>query len=168
MSTNPPDIVTMIGEQLSALQARRAVLVDEVELIDSKMAKIAAQLGIELPEQGSPSLPRLPLPQKSNKRYEGSLPETMMGLLLEADRGYSRPELKAALLKTAAAPTVIKNENTFYNAVKRYIKADKLVEIEGLLYHPNRAPLEEDDGLDSTRLPANVTLFEQKKTATDQ
>ncbi|SFK43912.1 hypothetical protein SAMN03159338_4243 [Sphingomonas sp. NFR04] len=78
----------------------------------------------------------------------------MLEILMAADHGYSRSEMKDAL--SAASPLfrsqIEKNVNTFYNNVSRYLKAGKIVDVEGYLYHALRAPSDdtsEDDGADN-------------------
>ena len=165
MSDSIHSALRVITDELAALQEKRDVLAAEIEEIDGKLARIADQLGVKLP--GTVSLPRLTA-QKAHPRFAGSMPEAMMKFLLEADKGYSRAEVKAALRDGPNGETIRKNENTYYNAVKRYIQTGKIVEINGLLYHPDRAPTEASDADRTDSLPENVTLFTSKKTAADQ
>lgn len=158
--TGHTSIADLITEQLSSLFSKRDELLRDVAAIDAKIEGIANQLGVELPAAPA-DLPRLHHRPRVDKRYAGSLPEAIVDTLLSATRGYTRAELKAVLRDTPAGETIKKNENTYYNAVKRYIGADKIVEIDGLLYHPDRAPLPEgQDDPTGKHLPSNVaSLF---------
>lgn len=161
MTQAPFNLVEAISNELAALQAKRDALAGEISEINRKIANIARQLGIEPPEQPMSTLSRLAPPPPVDQRHIGSVPEAMMQVLREADRGYTRPELKKILRDGPAGESVRKNENTYYNAVKRYLTAGKIVEIGGYIYHPDRAPLENGESDPrGTHLPANVTLFE--------
>ena len=66
----------------------------------------------------------------------------MLDVLLHADKGMSRLELRAELSKNEKFRAQLdRNINAFYNNVMRYIRSDKIVEVNALLYHADRAPL---------------------------
>lgn len=149
--------VTPVVDQLEALQRERAEHVARIEEIDTRVAKVAELLGIDLgPLLTAKMLPRL---KREDKRTLGTLGEAMLNALLSADRGYSRTELKAEVRKNPKfAAQLNRNANAFYNNVVRYIRTGKIVEMEGLLYHPDRAPLPEgEEDPTGQHLPANVS-----------
>lgn len=152
MANDSLTFVKLISDQLLALTKEREDLLAKVDEIDAKMQGIAKQLGVELPAPTS-ALPRLPHEPQPHPKYVGSMPAAMMDILLHAERGYTRVELKKLVRESEAGEAVKKNENTFYNAVKRYLDKNKIVDIDGLLYHPDRAPqIDEGD-----MFPPNVT-----------
>jgi hypothetical protein len=159
MDPNLSSMLTAIMQELNALQERRASLVTEVQDIDTKLAGIAKLVGLQNEAVVPPNLNRLALPGVVDKRHVGSLPERMMQLLLEADRPHTRASLKALLKEDSkVGETVKRNENTFYNAVARYVRNNKVVEVDGFLYHPDRAPLPEgQEDPTGQHLPANVS-----------
>lgn len=160
MTQAPFNLIEAISNELAGLEAKRDMLAGEISEINRKIANIARQLGIDPPEQPISTLPRL-APPPLDQRHIGTLPEAMMQVLRDADRGYTRPELKKILRESPSGESVRKNENTFYNAVKRYLAAGKVVEIDGYIYHPDRAPLANGESdPQGTHLPTNVTLFE--------
>jgi hypothetical protein len=84
---------------------------------------------------------------------------------LEADKGYSRLELRELIhAEPRFRDQMERNVNAFYNNVIRYLRGGKIVEIDGLLYHPDRAPLPEGEPDPSgEHLPANVSLFPDRR-----
>lgn len=162
MTQDPINLVQAIASELTALQGKRDALVSEVSEIDGKIAAIAAQLGLKA--SAPTPLARL-APRVVDKRHVGTVPEAMMQVLLDADRGYTRAELKQELRKGPMGDSIRKNENTYYNAVKRYLDNDKIVERGGYLYHPDRAPLPDGEADPSGRhLPSNVSnLFADRE-----
>jgi hypothetical protein len=156
MEQNLSNVLTAITDQLKALHHDRAEHVRRIQEIDAKVAVIAKQLGVE-PPAPSPPMERLAPPP--DKRVAGSMPERMMDILYGASAPFTRLTLKAALRDDPqVGDTVRRNENTFYNAVKRYLDRGKIVELDGYLYHPDRAPL--PDGTEDPtgqHFPSNVS-----------
>jgi hypothetical protein len=154
---NLPSVLQMISDQLNALQSERAGLIERIAQIDEKLEKAAAQLGLEpnVIAAAQPSLDRLP---RQDSRSVGTMPGEIVNILYAADKGYTRTELKDALRATRFAQQIENNQNGFYNAVIRYLKLKKIVEVDGFLYHPSRAPLPEgQEDPTGTHLPANVS-----------
>lgn len=166
-NTSSPPFVQLITRQLELWAEQRAEFKRQIDEIDRKIAEAAKALGVDLSEalMPEPDLPRLPT-HKPHHRSEGSFAQYIRDFMANADRGYTRVELKAALREAdpRSAEMINRNENLFYNTVKRLIDRD-LSEIDGVLYDKRRAPL--DDGLGATPIErwANVTHL---KTATDQ
>ena len=70
----------------------------------------------------------------------------IIDILYRADKGFSRTALRDELMATERFRDQInKNVNSYYNNVSRYKKQGKIVEINSLLYHPDRAPLPDGD-----------------------
>lgn len=90
--------------------------------------------------------------------------ERMRQMLLTADRGYTRADLRAELSKEPKfAEQISRNANSFYNNVIRNLKAGKMVEVDGHLYDPARAPADEPDQEGTTaglRLVTPVRKFD--------
>ncbi|MEA3049182.1 MAG: hypothetical protein QOG84_1018 [Sphingomonadales bacterium] len=165
MQENPSPVAQVLAE-MEALQSERATHVARIVEIDRKAAKIAELLGVSLASSpaSTPSIPRL---QREDRRSAGTMSQAMLEILLKAEKGYTRLELKEEIRKTPKfAEQLDRNVNAYYNNVLRYIRGGKIVEVDGLMYHPDRAPLPEGEEDPSGRhLPPNVSpLFAERKT----
>lgn len=151
-------MLAAMTERLKALMAKRAEHYAQIREIDEQLGGIARQLGLDPAEllSATPELPRL---AKVDKRTEGTIPARVMEYLLKADQAHTRKSLKHLMLADPDFGSSIRhNENTFYNAVARYIRQGKIVEIDGALYHPDRAPLPDgEDDPTGKHLPSNVS-----------
>lgn len=158
MDSTLTPMLAAIVEQLTSLQAERATLSARVDEIDGEMAFIAKRLGVNADDfRPESTLPRLSA--TVDKRHVGSMPERVLEILLNAEGPMTRTDVKKVLKADERfAPSINKNENTFYNNVKRYIRTDKIIERDGFLYHPDRAPLPEgSDDPDGKHFSANVS-----------
>lgn len=137
--------------------------------IDRKLKKAAQALGVDLPIGDTTGAvgPRLPPPAGGTPETIGS---AMLNILLKADRGLSRSEVRDELVKFPKFNEQIsRNANAYYNTVGRYLKRGWLVEAEKHLYHPERAPLPEG-ATDPTgqHLSSNVApLFRDRSEKAD-
>lgn len=159
MNTDSP--LKLIMERFEEMVAERDAHLQEAARINEKLLSIAVQLGIDDPTSviGEKVVPnRLP---KEDKRSEGTMSAAMLELLYAADRGYNRRELRELVEETPKFKEQLdRNTNSFYNNVSRFLKAGKIVEIDGLLYHVDRAPLPEGEDDPSGQHLSNVaTLF---------
>lgn len=161
MAQNPLSILEALMRHLTDLTAERETHVARVAEIDSQMTKAAKQLGIDLNEVEVVSGTRLPRLQKAHAPDPLTMGGSLVQILLEADKGYSRTEARAELVKIAKFKAQLDNNmNAFYNTVSRYVKKGAIVDIDGLLYHPDRAPLPEGEEDPSGQHLSNVaTLF---------
>lgn len=156
-------VITAVVEQLSALNKEREELLSRVQQIDEKVARLARSLGVEPGQMASPTSHARRL-ARPDARSEGSMAERMRQMLLTADRGYTRADLRAELSKEPKfAEQISRNANSFYNNVIRNLKAGKMVEVDGHLYDPARAPADEPDQEGTTaglRLVTPVRKFD--------
>jgi hypothetical protein len=163
MTDSRVPFLDVLARQLELLGERRQALIDEILEIDRKLASIAKTMGVDVSEvRADPVGP--PLPKRSvDPRSEGTMPQFLRDFLSKADRGYTRKELKEVLRNADPkfAASLNRNENGFYNAVKRLIGSNQALEIEGVIYDAARAPRDQEPQL----FGGNVTLL---KTAADQ
>lgn len=159
MSTNPA--LQLIMGKIEALVAQRDEFLRRAEAISRQIVTAAEQLGLTQAELAGLKSPTARLAAE-DKRSEGTMSAKILDILYTADKGYTRVALKNELMETPRfREQITNNVNTFYNNTSRYLKKGKIVEISGLLYHPDRAPLEGAE--DENRLPENVTLFTGKR-----
>lgn len=158
MTQNHSSLADAMMRHISDLIDERHSHEQRIEEIDEALAKAARQLGVPVSDisEPGPSLPRL---RKEARPQDMSMGQGMLAILLAADHGYSRSEMRNELVKTPKfAEQIGHNVNMFYNTVARYLKKDKIVDIDGLLYHPQRAPLPEgEEDPSGQHLPANVS-----------
>lgn len=162
--TKPP-FFDLISRQLDLLLDKRSGLQKEIDEIDARLTEVGKTLGLDIDEIIATASQRLP--KRSAERREGTMTQCIRDILSNAQQGVTRPELKE-LVRTSDekfADMLRRNENGFYNAVKRGIDRQEIREIDGVLYDFNRAP--EEDGTSSVD---DATLFTtiDKKTATVQ
>ena len=153
----------LLSRQLELLAERRAALCDEIAEIDRKLASVAKAIGVDLSE-AAPDPVGPPLAKREHPGSKGSMAQYIRDFFREADRGYTRKELKEIVRKVNAKfeESISRNENGFYNAVKRAISANDIAEIDGVLYDFSRAPSGENT---QSLFPSNVSIL---KTTTDQ
>jgi hypothetical protein len=132
------DLTSAVTKQIRRLTDQRAELVRQLAEIDARLAQVAQVLNI-----ASDSLVASPSPVKIDSRRAGSLIETAIQMLFDAENGYARPELKN-LLKAhpSHADSLRRNENSYYNMVKRAVGRKEIEERNGRLYHPSKVPPE--------------------------
>lgn len=148
----------LVSSQFESLLCEREEHLRKAAEVEQRLRLIGEQLGIELPFDSKPSPTRL---VSEDKRSTGTMSARMLSILLEANRGYSRVELRDELaMEPKFYEQLTRNLNSYYNNITRYLRSGKVVEVNGLLYHPNRAPLPEGE-VDPTgqHLPANVTTL---------
>jgi len=144
METNLPPVLQMINDQLAGLYEERTRLVDRVMAIDEQIAKVARSLGID--GGGIPEVSNVPRLSRPDLRSVGTMAEKISMILLAADRGYTRGDLRDELKKEPKfADSINRNANTFYNNVARMLKTNRVKEVDTLLYHPDRAPSDDPD-----------------------
>jgi hypothetical protein len=81
------------------------------------------------------------IPHRVDDRRAGTMTEHLLALVEgSADAGLSRGELKTALLASKFRENVLRNENGYYNAIKRCLNRTEIVEVGRRLYHPSKAP----------------------------
>jgi hypothetical protein len=162
MSPSPPPFLDLITRQLELWGEQRADLQRQIDEIDAKLAGAAKALGIKPQESAIDvgALPRLPKRDGSPGK-DGTMAQFIREFLASADRGHTRAELKAAVRDADSrfAEMITRNENGFYNAVKRLIKGGGAVDIDGVLYDARRAPEGGGEAAAPSTLPPNVTLF---------
>lgn len=159
----------LIEDRVAALSRERAQLLARVEEIDRQLASVAESLGAE-PSQFQRLLPPEPSHHagfvRGDGRVEGTMPHYVLEILFAADRGYSRTDLRRELDKHPVFGARLRhNVNSFYNTIKRYIDQGKIIQIDKLLYHPDRAPLPDgEEDPTGQHLPSNVSsLFGQTR-----
>ena len=161
MPQEQPSILEALTQHLSDLTREREQALSRIKEIDDALSKVAKQLGLNLNqvEASVPQLPRLPKPPASPDT--STMGGAIVQLMLAAEKGLSRSELRAEVCKIPKFNAQIENNmNSFYNTVSRYLKKGRITEVEGLLFHPDRAPLPEgEEDPTGQHLPANVTLF---------
>ena len=161
MTPTPTPFADLIKRQLELWAEQRAQLQEKIDEIDKKLIGAAKALGIEVPEGRAVGLDPLPLRRMVDARKEGTMAQFIRDFLANADRGYTRAELKKAVREADPkfADILNRNENSFYNTVLRFInKEGSVKDIGGVLYHALRAPTPEQ----VAGLPDNVTLFSSK------
>ena len=176
MPIDSSQLASRLNEQIAALYRERDGHVAAISDIDGKIAKALQLLGLDpsevTPGTGS-AMPRLPISEfaRSYPLQPDTMGSVMLDILLNADHGYSRPEMRRELEKHPKfAKQIANNINSYYNTVNRYRKTGRVVLINNLLYHPDRAPLPEGE-TDPTgqHLPSNVsTLFPDRKAGGDE
>lgn len=134
--------------QIRAWEAERDELKARLEEIDGRLALLVANAGLD------PSLVQFAAapPPKVDGRRAGAMIQTALDMLKEAPNGLSRIELKSALrAHPVHGEKVRRNENGFYNMVKRGIDRSEFVEVNERLYLPEKAPEPSPGGLDFSR-----------------
>ena len=163
MSTNPA--LQLIMGKIEALVDERDDLLRRASAIDDQIAAVAQGLGITNSEIAGLRAPTTRLVAE-DKRSEGTMSAKMLDILYTAEKGYSRSALRGELAETPRFGEQISNNvNSYYNNIARYLKKGKIVDVNGLLYHPDRAPIE--GAGEGGRLPENVTLFTGKRARDD-
>lgn len=157
MTSNPHSILDALMSHLTALTEERERLVARVTEIDTALAKAAKQLGLDPSIAEGVSRLAKPAAPPDTSTMGGALVQ----FLLNADKGISRHEARAELGNNAKFKAQMDNNmNAFYNTVSRYVKKGAVVDIDGLLYHPERAPLPEGEEDPTGQHLSNVaTLF---------
>lgn len=147
MSTKPP-FFDLLSRQFELLTERREALVREIDDIDRKLLSAAKSMGLDPADvSASETFALSPLPRREDRRTKGSMAEFIREFMQNADRGYTRIELKAEVRNADAkfGAMIDNNENGFYNAVSRLLRRDKVLkEIDGVLYDARRAPAPEN------------------------
>jgi len=161
-----PPAIQLIADKVTSLVQERDEYLAKAAAIDTKLVGVAQQLGMA-PEDlssiaGPPPLPRL---APEDKRGAGTMSAAMLEILYSAEKGYARTELRHAIAaqNERFAEQLRNNINSFYNNVVRYLKSGKIVEVDGLLYHPARAPLPGHVPEKAEALGDNITLFSAKR-----
>ena len=158
MDKNQPTLLDVLTQHLADLTSERATLIQRVKEIDDALSKAARQLGVDLSEVGAEAAPELPRLARGTKPAESTMGSVMVAVLLNADRGLTRADLRAELMKTPKlAERISHNMNSYYNTVARYLKREWILDLDGLLYHPSRAPLADgEDDPSGQHLAPNV------------
>lgn len=135
--------------QIRSWEAERDELRARLKEIDERLALLVTNAGLD------PSLVQFspaPAPPKIDGRRAGAMIQAALDMLKEAPNGLSRVELKSALrTHPVHGERVRRNENGFYNMVKRGLDRGEFVEVNDRLYLPERAPEPGSGGLDFSR-----------------
>jgi hypothetical protein len=175
MPIDTSQLAARLNEQIASLGRERDGHVAAIADIDTKINKALHALGLDASDFGEPraaALPRLgPSPfAQAYPLNPNTMGAVMVEILRTADHGYSRVEMRKRLEQDDRFTTQIqKNVNGYYNTVNRYLKNRRVVDVGGLLYHPDRAPLAAgQDDPTGQHLPSNVsTLFPDKRANGD-
>lgn len=163
---NPPPFVALITRQLELWAEKREALQTQIDEIDRKIANAAKSVGLDPAEfEGQINLAPLPI-RPVDGRTEGTMTQAILDRLQASDKGLTRIELRNLVAATSEefGRRIKHNPNPFYNAVKRLLDREHIVDLAGVLYDARRAP-KVDQGGNGLPFPPNVT---QLKTATDQ
>lgn len=149
------NLASVLQDKLRRLADERASLLAKIGDIDAKLLEIAQLMGVDVADlvRHSPLPPsRQP---KADLRRAGSMIEFVIDTTRQADNGLTRGELRTILkAHPVFGPKTTRNENGFYNTVKRALSRLEIIERNGRLYGPGNAPAD-------PALPANVTLFDR-------
>jgi hypothetical protein len=165
MSENHPPLFDLVTRQFDAWREERTEHQRAIDEIDRKVADAARTLGID-PAQIQAATPgRLP---RRDGRTDGTMTEFMRECFDKADKGLTRMELKEMVRRDPRYTDKMKNENVYYNLIKRLIVRGEVVERDGALYAAHRAPLADgEDDESGEHLPGVISLFGPQKRPSD-
>lgn len=168
MEIESSQIAARMSEKITDLLQQRGRHLAAVADINSQLHTAYRALGLDPAEIGVPNKGgRLPSISSAD-RYPlqpNTMGSYMIEILQKADKGYGRRELRGEIEKEPRYGAQLrKNVNVYYNLINRYLKNRRIVDVGGLIYHPDRAPLAagESDPTGS-HLPANVSLFPDRR-----
>lgn len=170
MQIDTSQISARMSEKIEALLVQRREFMTAVSDIDAQLNTAFRALGLDPTEFGVAVGSRLPPPQFNQPNQYPLNPNTMgahmLDILLNAQKGYGRLELRHEIAKDPRYGAQIeKSMNGYYNLINRYLQKGRIVEVENNLYHPDRAPLSDgEDDPTGKHLQSNVsTLFPDKQ-----
>lgn len=144
MASNHSPFAAVIAK-LNHLQSERDRLHSRIIEIDQQVATIATQLGMSVNEVAPVPL-EAPKIVKPDGRTANTMSSYALDRLMEMDRGVTRKELREMVQEnTSYADQIKRNPNGFYNMVVRLLRTDRVMEVDGHLYHAARAPIRDND-----------------------
>ncbi|MDI7775450.1 hypothetical protein [Asticcacaulis sp. EMRT-3] len=125
----------------NALVRERDEYIARAHEINDRLEKIAVMLGISTTATPSHHVKRNDNPPIQEDVQSMSMGEYARFILSRTTSGLSRKALRTEMEKNPKFRERIENQvNVYYNTIGRYVKSDRIIDLDGTLYHPNHAP----------------------------